>query len=168
MVALLVRYAPQSNNAKDLIKKMLHPDPLQRATLAQVRKHPFCGGAAPPIFRAIPSEMSDKALLTSEDPREDLYEAALKKVCNYMLVCVFGSCHHGCLLRGVVAVLMSCGQAADLGLKRQSVLDAVLSRSRCGYACVYYLIIHRYGRKRLIAASEQLASQGGDTSGKVL
>lgn len=120
----------QSNNAKDLIRKMLHPDPTERLTLAGVRKHPFSAGAVPAPFRAIPINMQDKALLTSDDPREDLYEAALKK-------------------------------AADLGMRRQQVLDAVLSRSRCAYACVYYLIIHRYGRKRLVAASEQLAAQEG-------
>lgn len=59
---------------------MLHPDPLTRITLSAVRKHPFCVGYVPPVFRAMASEMQDKALLTSEDPREDLYEAALKKV----------------------------------------------------------------------------------------
>ncbi len=79
----------QSNNAKDLIKRMLHPDPLQRATIAQVRKHAFCAGSAPPVFRAISSEMLDKALLTSEDPREDLYEAALKKVRNCLCDCCY-------------------------------------------------------------------------------
>jgi hypothetical protein len=52
-------------------------------------------------------------------------------------------------------------QASDLGLRRQAVVDAVMSRSRCAYACVYYLIIHRYGRKRLVAASEQLAAHEG-------
>ncbi len=45
----------------------------------------------------------------------------------------------------------------------------MLGRSRDGYACVYYLIIHRYGRKRLVAASEQLAAHGAaDAHGKIL
>lgn len=115
-----------STNAKDLLRRMLHPDCASRITLSAVRKHAFVGGSLPPPFRAVAGEIADKALLTSEDPREDLYEAALKK-------------------------------AADLGLRRQLVVDAVLTRSRCAYACVYYLIIHRYGRKRLQAASDQLA-----------
>lgn len=53
-------------------------------------------------------------------------------------------------------------QTSDLGLRRQLVIDAILSRSRCAYACAYYLVIHRYGRKRLLAASEQLAAHGAD------
>jgi serine/threonine protein kinase len=81
--AVLLKYIvpwSQSNNAKDLIRKMLHPDAGQRLTLAAVRKHPFCAGSVPPVFRALASEMHDKALLTSDDPRDDLYEAGLKKV----------------------------------------------------------------------------------------
>lgn len=74
---------------------MLHPDAGQRLSLATVRKHPFCAGSVPPVFRALSSEMHDKALLTSDDPRDDLYEAGLKKVrllSSLQSVCVLPLC----------------------------------------------------------------------------
>jgi hypothetical protein len=39
------------------------------------------------------------------------------------------------------------------------VIDAVLGRLKNTAATVYYLILERYGRKRLQAASEALAAQ---------
>ena len=50
-------------------------------------------------------------------------------------------------------------QAGQLGLQRQAVLDAVLGRLKNTAASVYYLILERYGRKRLQAASDALAAQ---------
>ena len=55
---------------------------------------------------------------------------------------------------------LCCCQASQLGLDRQTVIDAVLGRLKNTAATVYYLIMERYGRKRLQAASEALAAQG--------
>ena len=58
---------------------MLHPDPLQRATLSRVRKHPWAAPVVPAVYKAI-DEPKDSSLLISEDPTKDLYEGALRKV----------------------------------------------------------------------------------------
>jgi hypothetical protein len=71
-----VRQSPQ---VKDLIERMLHPDPLQRATLSRVRKHPWAAPVVPAVYKSI-SEPKDCALLISDDPTKDLYEGALRKV----------------------------------------------------------------------------------------
>ena len=47
-------------------------------------------------------------------------------------------------------------QAGQLGLARQGVVDSVLARLKNTAASVYYLILERYGRKRLIAAGDAL------------
>ena len=70
----------QSPQVKDLIERMLHPDPLQRATLSRVRKHPWAAPVVAAVYKSI-SEPKDCSLLISDDPTKDLYEGALRKVC---------------------------------------------------------------------------------------
>jgi hypothetical protein len=65
---------------------MLHPDPLQRATLSRVRKHPWAAPVVPAVYKAI-AEPKDSSLLISEDPTKDLYEGALRKVGRQTSLC---------------------------------------------------------------------------------
>ena len=76
----------QSPQVKDLIERMLHPDPLQRATLSRVRKHPWAAPVVAAVYKSI-SEPKDCSLLISDDPTKDLYEGALRKVCSRVRVC---------------------------------------------------------------------------------
>ena len=68
-----------SNAAKDLIRRMMHPDPLKRITLARARRHPWCAPAASAVIRQLSMPL-DRSLLVSDDPARDLYEAALRKM----------------------------------------------------------------------------------------
>ena len=67
-----------SNAAKDLIRRMLHPDPLKRIPLARARRHPWAAPLASAVLRQVSLPL-DRSLLISDDPAGDLYEAALAK-----------------------------------------------------------------------------------------
>ena len=56
-------------------------------------------------------------------------------------------------VRDTVCVCV-CPQMTQMGYSRDAVVRAVLSRSRCGLSTPYYLLMHKYGRKRLRSASE--------------
>ncbi|KAA0152872.1 hypothetical protein FNF31_06569 [Cafeteria roenbergensis] len=67
-----------SNAAKDLVRRMLHPDPLKRIPLARARRHPWAAPLASAVLRQVAMPL-DRSLLISDDPANDLYEAALAK-----------------------------------------------------------------------------------------
>jgi hypothetical protein len=67
-----------SNAAKDLIRRMLHPDPLKRIPLGRARRHPWAAPLASSVLRQVAMPL-DRSLLISDAPASDLYEAALAK-----------------------------------------------------------------------------------------
>lgn len=71
-----------SSAARDLIRRLLHPDPLKRLSPAKARKHPWCSPMAPLVIRSL-AVPEDKSLLISDDPSDDLCELALRKVRNH-------------------------------------------------------------------------------------
>jgi 5'-AMP-activated protein kinase catalytic alpha subunit len=42
-----------SSNAKDILKKMLQPNPERRLTISQIRKHPFVSQYQEPLIRGL-------------------------------------------------------------------------------------------------------------------
>ena len=68
-----------SNASRDLLRRMLHPDPLKRLTLGRARRHPWAAPVASAALRAV-SVIPDHSLLIHEkDPSQDLIEAAIRK-----------------------------------------------------------------------------------------
>jgi serine/threonine protein kinase len=67
-----------SNAARDLIRRMLHPDPQKRIPLGRARRHPWAAPLASTVLRQVAMPL-DRSLLISDDPAADLYEAALAK-----------------------------------------------------------------------------------------
>jgi len=110
-----------SASVRDLLRRMLHPDPARRLTLAGARVHPWVtGGAEGEGGRegggGMPSpQPSDKSLLISDDPSRDVNEAVLQR-------------------------------SEQLGFKRARVVEAILSRAKNAAAASYYLLLTRLGR----------------------
>lgn len=71
-----------SSSVRDLLRRMLHPDPLKRLTLAHARMHPW---VAPSVASALspPGQPGDKSLLISDDPSRDVNEAVLQR-CEHL------------------------------------------------------------------------------------
>eukprot|EP01138_Halocafeteria_seosinensis_P012106 gb/GECG01012374.1/.p1 GENE.gb/GECG01012374.1/~~gb/GECG01012374.1/.p1 ORF type:complete len:1304 (+),score=180.70 gb/GECG01012374.1/:1-3912(+) len=68
-----------SNASRDLLRRMLHPDPMKRLTLGRARRHPWAAPVASAALRAV-SMIPDHSLLINEkDPSQDLIEAAIRK-----------------------------------------------------------------------------------------
>jgi len=67
-----------SSSVKDLLRRMLHPDPMKRLTLAHAKMHPWVSPSLSSITAAI-SAPADRSLLISDDPAKDVNEAVLQR-----------------------------------------------------------------------------------------
>lgn len=68
-----------SHSSRDLLRRMLHPDPTKRLTLARVRRHPWVKPVAAAAINAV-SVPKDTGLQIADDPADDVLDAALRKV----------------------------------------------------------------------------------------
>jgi len=68
-----------SHASQNLLRRMLHPDPTKRLSLARIRRHPWAAPVAASAMRAV-SAPKDDALIVSEEPEDDLIDAALDKM----------------------------------------------------------------------------------------
>lgn len=106
-----------SGPARDLLRRMLHPDPASRLRLGDARSHPWLAPtvASQPHLQ-LHSSPSDRSLLVSADPHRDLTEIGLRKM-------------------------------EERGFRRSKVVAAVLGRERNAITAVYYLLLARVGRR---------------------
>lgn len=63
---------------KDLLRRMLHPDPLRRLTLAHARMHPWVTPGLHAVLTNI-SIAGDKSILINDDPANDVNEAVIRR-----------------------------------------------------------------------------------------
>ncbi len=68
-----------SHASQNLLRRMLHPDPTKRLSLARIRRHPWAAPVAASAIRAI-SAPKDDALIVADEASEDLIDAALDKM----------------------------------------------------------------------------------------
>ena len=68
-----------SHASQNLLRRMLHPDPTKRLSLARIRRHPWAAPVAASAMRAI-STPKDDALIVADEAEDDLIDAALDKM----------------------------------------------------------------------------------------
>jgi serine/threonine protein kinase len=131
-----------SGAARDLLRRMLNPDPNRRLTLALAKSHPWIApglplsigyNLGPPEEPAPLGPLPDKSLLVSGDAANDINEAVLQR-------------------------------SEYLGYKRTQMLSTLLSRERNACTTTYYLLLSRIGRSAKASSSSNINSAANGSS----